>query len=318
MKNNSITDVWENCIAEYNEKAIKADGLLTPRTGLKGLDEILVKFEPGEVVLVGGVEGIGTTAFVVSILASLGIEQGVPTVLFSLKKSSRDMANRLIAHIHNLSLSQISRGKLSENDRLLYEEGFRKMSEIPIYIEGGHEMSPQIIEREIKSLVRKYGVKVVIIDGLLLMTKNDCNMWKEAQELSQIMRMINNIAKKHNVTIIVTSNLNREKIACRKDVTATESHIPQITDFAGCNDLATYSDITLLLHRPAFFKIYHDETGRYLNDVMKIFIVHNRDQATGDVEVHYSENTLKVENYDKWIEERSFFDIQNPFLESGF
>ena len=116
------------------------------------------------------------------------------------------------------------------------------------------------------------------VDYLGLMS-GDGRPYNRQEEISQISREIKKIAKRHNVPILVLSQLNR-KSADRSDGK------PVITDLRDSGAVEQDADIVILLHRDDAAEPEHVRAGE-----MDLMVVKNRGGQQGEVvvltQMHY-------------------------------
>ena len=115
------------------EKTSKSDSPLVGfSTGFRDLDNITLGLQEGDLILVAGRPSMGKTAFALSIAGQL-VNDGIPSVLFSLEMSARSIMYRLISLLGKIELKKLFEAKnLSDSD--FNEIGLKKIENFrPIF-----------------------------------------------------------------------------------------------------------------------------------------------------------------------------------------
>lgn len=147
-----------------------------------------------------GLPAVGKTAFAVTLLKNIGVEQQIPVALFSLELTNVQIVKRLLK---NIAFNHESIDCYLFEDMLaIGKEDQYKLLESPIYLDDTASMSIDEIDPIVASFASSKGIKLVIIDYLQLIqsfqVKGD-----------EIMKRLKAIALAHGVCIIALSQLNK-------------------------------------------------------------------------------------------------------------
>ena len=183
-----------------------------------------------------GLPAVGKTAFAVTLLKNIGVEQRIPVALFSLELTNAQIVKRLFK---NIAFNHESIDcDLFEDMLAIGKEDQYKLLESPIYLDDTASMSIDEIDPIVASFASSKGIKLVIIDYLQLIqsfqVKGD-----------EIMKRLKAIALAHGVCIIALSQLN-------KNLNPIKSYVSNsVNDLFEKNSKAiiNHSDIVLLLCR---------------------------------------------------------------------
>ena len=148
----------------------RADGLSGVPSGFNALDEVTSGWQPSDLVIIAARPSMGKTAFVLSMTRNMAVNHNQPIALFSLEMSSVQLVNRLIASETELGSEKIRNGKLSEEEWQQLHSKIKALIKAPIYVDDTPALSIFELRAKCRRLQQRYGIKVLIIDYLQLMT----------------------------------------------------------------------------------------------------------------------------------------------------
>ena len=153
-------------------------------------------------------------------------------------------------------------------------------------------MTIEYIKVNSSILVNNYGIKCIFIEDLQSIFYSEINgVTKEGMEY--VCHELKKLARDLNVPIIVTSDLNRT-VERREGVSEKE---PILSDLYGSSAIENVADSVILLHRPEYYRIYQDERGNDLRNIIEIKIKKNRNRHIGDVIYKFNHNIGRVEEF---------------------
>ena len=142
-------------------------------------------------------------------------KNGFPVLYYSPEMQASYLATRFDTWRGHFQNSQLFQGKYSEQ----YEEYIRKLPEevAPALIVEDQNMSEGVVDVQgLSSLVRKYGIKLVIIDGLSYMSdynRNEPDHIKYKNICMDLFRM----SKLYGCAVVVATQANRETRETKDD-----------------------------------------------------------------------------------------------------
>ena len=154
---------------------------------------------------------MGKTAFTLSMARNIAVNSKIPVAFFSLEMSSIQLITRLIASETGISSDKLRTGKLNVEDFERLNTKTQELLEAPLYIDDTPSLSIFDLRAKARRMVSKYGVKIIFIDYLQLMTANTTNKGagNREQEISTISRNLKALAKELNLPVIALSQLSR-------------------------------------------------------------------------------------------------------------
>jgi replicative DNA helicase len=267
-------------------ESTEADPTLS--TGFVDLDHILGGgLKPGQLVVVAARPGGGKSVALLNVARHVGITLAERTLFVSLEMPRRELMNRLLAQVAQVSLSTLeNRAELAKDDRA--------WSRI-----AAHSAKLQAAENLIIEADPRFGVaqargflsraarigrplRLLVIDYVQLM-RGSGKPENRLQELTAITKTLKQIAIEFDLPVLVAAQLNRgpEQRTDKR---------PQKSDLRESGSLENDADVVILLHRPDM----HDPESPRIGEA-DFIVDKNRQGATATVAVafqgHYSRFT---------------------------
>lgn len=231
-----------------NKEEVKMVGV---HTGYKRLNKYTAGYREQDLIIVAARPGMGKTAYVLK-TAIENCKLGDAVGMISLEMSMPQLTARVVAIDTDFHLNQLLK-KGFENPKYFttYTEHQERMKNYPFYVDdsGATDISDVVIKA--KTWKRKYGIKLLIVDYLQLMSDRSVKGNREG-EISSISRRLKRLAKELNIPIIALSQLSRAV------ETRGSSKRPMLSDLRESGAIEQDADIVQFLYRPAYYKIEID------------------------------------------------------------
>ena len=273
-----INDVTRRVLQKVQHVAAQTDGLDGISTGFKRLDNVLSGFKEGDVYTIGGRPSMGKTAFAMSLINNIAVEQHVPTLLFSMESNAARCAHRIIANHCDISFTKILNATFDQYDWERLDKQISQVVDSPLHIDETASLSVDDICDKAKECVIKHGIKIIFIDYLQLITTPYRANRTRNDDVAEIMHKIKGLARELSIPIVLLSQLNR----CPENREGIEGKRPMLYDLRDSGTIEEDSDAIIFLHRPEFYHIYQDDNGRDLHNMAQIIIKKNRTGYTGE------------------------------------
>ena len=263
------------------------------KTGLRDLDECLLGFRPGQLVVLAARPGMGKTSLASNMMMNAALKQKKAVLFMSLEMTKEEVCERMISFVSGVDLQKIKTGKLSGED---FEELFYAADQCesaPLYIDDRSVISPYDVlaqARKIKSLLQmeKKGIELglVVVDYIQIM-KSGGNQENRSLEVGAITGGLKAIAKDLKVPVLALSQLNRE-VARR----GNEIKKPQLSDLKDSGSIEADADIVMFIHREQ-----GSETDSRAPSEAEIIISKNRAGPTKGVKVTWLGHLTKFSDF---------------------
>lgn len=275
-------------VLEKIEEASKNQGTVTGiPTGFIDLDYKTSGLQPSDFVLIAARPSMGKTAFVLNLVDHIAVKKGLPCMVFSLEMSKEQLVNRMLAMESNVDSQKLRTGTLSDSDWDAVVEGIGVIGKSKLIIDD----TPGISIGELRSKCRKmkleYGLSVVIIDYLQLMSGSGKGGDNRQQEISEISRSLKALAREMNAPVIALSQLSR---ACE----TRPDHRPMLSDLRESGAIEQDADVVMFLYRDDY---YNKDTD--MPNIAEVIIAKQRNGPIGTINLVWRPEYTKFANMAK-------------------
>jgi replicative DNA helicase len=163
--------------------------------------------------------------------------------------SIEQLTARAVAIDTNFHLKQLLKTGFEKVEYFgTYATHQERMNKYPFYVDDSGKTDIADVVIKAKMWVRKYDIKVLIIDYIQLMTDRSVKGNREG-EISSISRRLKRLGKELNIPIIALSQLSRAV------ETRGSSKRPLLSDLRESGAIEQDADIVQFLSRPDYYKI---------------------------------------------------------------
>lgn len=253
-------------------------------TGFTDLDNRTAGLQPADFILIAARPSMGKTALVLNIAEYLTMRENRCAAVFSLEMSREQLVNRLLAMQSHVEAQKIRTGDLTETEWAEIIESAGKIGESRLIIDD----TPAISVAEMRSKCRKYklefGLDIVIIDYLQLMSGSGRSGESRQQEISDISRSLKALARELNVPVVALSQLSRA-------VESRPNHRPMLSDLRESGAIEQDADLVMFIYRDDY---YHEDSEK--KGIAEIIIAKQRNGPIGTVELSWQPSLTKFAN----------------------
>lgn len=306
----SINYYYDKIVNSINNNSPNSNSI---PTCFQYFDKDFGGLNPGELVVVGGRPGMGKTQFAVNMV--LNMSQTSPVLYFSFDLTPFVLSARMISCKTSIPVYKILDNDLTADEKDKIKAISDDLKQAKIYLDdsaiGDVDRMLTIIEQHVK----EYGVKVVVIDYLQLIT-NGYNYRRRDAEIDFICRSLKKCAKSLKISIVALSQLSRSV------ETRGSSKRPILSDLRDSGAIEEIADKVWFLYRPEFYLIdeFDDEFRSPTVNIIELNIVKNKTGKTGvsyferDVDFTRIKSIISPAALNGLIEER-LSELENPSIE---
>jgi replicative DNA helicase len=243
-------------IAELRKQKRHVTGV---HTGFMELDRVTHGWQPTDLIILAARPSVGKTAFALNLArnAAMHGERPVPVGIFSLEMSTGQLTDRLLSADSEILLDKITNGQMGDDDFQKLNESSERISSAGIYIDDTAAVNVFQLRSKARTMKRKHGIGLIIIDYLQLMSgMEDRQIKNREQEISTISRQLKILAKELEVPIIALSQLSRQ-VENRKG----DNKMPQLSDLRDSGAIEQDADMVMFLYRPEYHGMDSNEMG---------------------------------------------------------
>jgi replicative DNA helicase len=219
-------------------------------TGYQQLDHLHGGAARGEVVVVGGGEGMGKTTFMLNIVRNAAI-LGLRVAIFTLEMMRKEIGLNFSAMeaaipkatLKNFALDEAQWSRFVKASGIIAGWGIDIIDEYP-------SLTPIQLRRRLRKLRLTKGIDIVLVDGLWLMEDSDSKVTERPRAVGNIMRDLVQIARDFNVALYITHQYNGDAWGRRED-----DKRPKLHDFAESAGVRRNAQVIWGLYRDDYYGI---------------------------------------------------------------
>lgn len=285
------------------EEISNKDGLSGIPSGFNKLDKLTSGWQPSDLVIVAARPGMGKTALTLTMARNIAVNNNIPVAFFSLEMSSVQLITRLISSETGLSSEKLRTGKLEKHEWEQLNVKVKTLEKAPLFIDDTPSLSIFDLRAKARRLSSQYGIKLIVIDYLQLMTAGGSQKGgNREQEISTISRNLKALAKELNVPVIALSQLSRAV------ETRGGSKRPLLSDLRESGAIEQDADIVSFIYRPEYYKIdeWDDEERTPTEGQAEFIVAKHRNGGLDSIRLKFIGHLGKFDNLD---------DFDTPFGE---
>ena len=267
------------------------------------LDKLTSGWQESDLIIVAARPGMGKTALTLSMARNIAVNQNIPVAFFSLEMASVQLITRLISSETGLSSEKLRTGKLEKHEWEQLNVKVKALEKAPLFIDDTPSLSIFDLRAKARRLSSQYGIKLIIVDYLQLMTAGGSQKGgNREQEISTISRNLKALAKELSLPVIALSQLSRAV------ETRGGSKRPLLSDLRESGAIEQDADIVSFIYRPEYYKIdeWDDEERSPTEGQAEFIIAKHRNGGLDNIRLKFIGHLGKFDNLD---------DFDTPFGE---
>lgn len=268
----------------------RKDGLSGCPTGFTDLDNLTNGLQPSDLIILAGRPGMGKSAFALTLASNSSINYGKHVAFFSLEMGAEQLMQRILCSLAGIELSRFRSGHLNQDEfSKLPGVASRIMLSNSLYVDDNLDLGIMELLSKCRSLKRKVGLDLVIVDYLQLMkTGKEEN---RAVAVGAISRGLKILAKDLKIPVIALAQLSR-KSEDRASVGGKGNARPQLSDLRESGSIEQDADMVWFIERP-FYRSHNDED----KNKAQLLVAKHRNGATRDINLTWIPESTRFENY---------------------
>jgi replicative DNA helicase len=279
------------------------EGMSGIPSGFDKLDKLTSGWQESDLIIVAARPGMGKTALTLSMARNIAVTHNIPVAFFSLEMASVQLITRLISSETGLSSEKLRTGKLEKHEWEQLNVKVKALEKAPLFIDDTPSLSIFDLRAKARRLASQYGIKMIIIDYLQLMTAGGSQKGgNREQEISTISRNLKALAKELSLPVIALSQLSRAV------ETRGGSKRPLLSDLRESGAIEQDADIVSFIYRPEYYKIdeWDDEERSPTEGQAEFIVAKHRNGGLENIRLKFIGNLGKFDNLD---------DFDTPFGE---
>lgn len=270
----------------YLQCGPEAGGITGIPSHFTDVDKMLNGLNKSNLMILAARPAMGKTALALNIAENVCFKSKVPVGIFSLEMSAEQLVHRLICSQAEVESDKIKTGNLSpqEFQRIVHCVGEVQKHEMIIDDQPGLKITD--LRARARRMKESYQIGFLVIDYLQLISGSGNNRTSENRqnEISEISRMLKNLARELDIPVLCLSQLSRK-------VEERQGHRPMMSDLRESGSIEQDSDIVMFLLRREYYDA-HDKPG-----MAELIVAKNRHGSVGSVNLTYRKEIVQFANY---------------------
>jgi len=229
---------------------------------------------------------VHNTALALNIAENFAFRNKIPVGIFSLEMDSTQLLHRVICSQAEVESGKIQTGSLSGPEFQRIVSSVNMMQKHVMVIDDQPGLKITDLRARARRMKETHNIGFLVIDYLQLLSGsgNLRSIENRQIEISEISRMLKNLARELNIPILCAAQLSRK-------VEERQGHRPMMSDLRESGSLEQDADIVMLLFRRDYYDKF-DKPG-----MAEIIVAKNRHGPTGDVQLLYRKEFSQFANY---------------------
>lgn len=250
------------------------------------LDKMINGLGHSNLIILAARPAMGKTAFALNIAENVCFKTNVPVGIFSLEMSADQLVHRIICSQSNVESDKIRTGALNGAEFQRIVAAVNTMNQHVMIIDDQPGLKITDLRSRARRMKESYGIELLIVDYLQLLSGSGSikNTESRQAEISEISRMLKNLARELNIPLICLSQLSRR-------VEERVGHRPQMSDLRESGSIEQDADIIMFLLRREYYDPM-DKPG-----MAEVIIGKNRHGGVGSINMTYRKEVAQFANY---------------------
>lgn len=270
----------------YAQKGPEDSGITGIPSHFVDLDKMLNGLNNSNLMILAARPAMGKTSLAINIAEHVCFKNHIPVGIFSLEMSAEQLVHRIICSQAEVESDKIKTGSLDGSE---YQRIVGSVSEIQkhtLIIDDQAGLKITDLRARARRMKESYGIGFLVIDYLQLISGSGSNRNSESRqnEISEISRMLKNLARELNIPILCLSQLSRK-------VEERQGHRPMMSDLRESGSIEQDSDIVMFLLRREYYDPM-DKPG-----MAELIVAKNRHGGVGTINLTFRKEYAQFVNY---------------------
>lgn len=270
----------------YQTRGPEDPGITGVATHFTDVDKMLNGFNPSNLMILAARPAMGKTALAVNFAENICFKNRLPVGIFSLEMSAEQLVHRIVCSQAEVESDKIKTGSLNGLEFQRIVAAVHNMQEHVMVIDDQPGLKITDLRARARRMKEVYGIQFLVIDYLQLITGSGSfkAMENRQNEISEISRLLKNLARELNVPILCLSQLSRK-------VEERQGHRPMMSDLRESGSIEQDADVVMFLLRREYYDP-HDKPGQ-----AELIIGKNRHGGVGSINLTYRKEIAQFANY---------------------
>ncbi|MCB1111604.1 MAG: replicative DNA helicase [Chlamydiales bacterium] len=292
---------------EYKLRGPEDPGISGIPTFLHDLDKMIDGLGASNLMILAARPAMGKTALALNIGENVCFKGNIPVGIFSLEMSAEQLVHRLVCSQAEVESDKIKTGSLNGVEYQRIVGAVNEMQNHTMVIDDQPGLKITDLRARARRMKENYDIGFLIIDYLQLISGSGSSRASESRqvEISEISRMLKNLARELNVPILCLSQLSRK-------VEERQGHRPMMSDLRESGSIEQDSDVVMFLLRREYYDPM-DKPG-----MAELIVGKNRHGGVGSVNLTFRKEYAHFCNYTPLNNYENGEMARDPAAEAAF
>lgn len=271
---------------KYRLRGPNDPGVTGLATHFYDLDKMVNGLGKSNLAILAARPAMGKSALAINIAENVCFKGQMPVGIFSLEMSAEQIVMRMICSQSGVEGSKLQTGSLSSADFQEVVECVNRIRQFTMVIDDQPGLNITDLRSRARRMKEAYGIELLVIDYLQLISGSGSVRSQENRqnEISEISRMLKNLARELNIPVLCLSQLSRK-------VEERTGHRPMMSDLRESGSIEQDADVVMFLLRREYYD-EHDKPG-----MAELIVAKNRHGSVGTVNLTFRKEVAQFANY---------------------
>lgn len=271
---------------KFQTRGPQDSGITGISTHFADLDKMINGFNNSNLMILAARPAMGKTALALNFAENICFKNNLPVGVFSLEMSAEQLVHRMICSHAEVESDKIKTGALNGQEYQRIVGSVNQMAGHTLVIDDQPGLKITDLRARARRMKESYGIQFLVIDYLQLISGSGAFRTTENRqnEISEISRLLKNLARELNIPILCLSQLSRK-------VEERQGHRPMMSDLRESGSIEQDSDLVFFLLRREYYDPM-DKPG-----MAELIIAKNRHGQVGSVNLTFRKEVAQFANY---------------------
>ncbi len=249
-------------------------------------DKMINGLNNSNLMILAARPAMGKTALAINIAENVCFRNGIPVGVFSLEMGAEQLVHRIICSQAEVESDKIKTGSLNGMEYQRIVSCVHQLQNQIMVIDDQPGLKITDLRARARRMKESYGIGFLVIDYLQLLSGSGNSRSQENRnsEISEISRMLKNLARELNIPVLCLSQLSRK-------VEERPGHRPMMSDLRESGSIEQDADLIMFLLRREYYDPM-DKPG-----MAELIVAKNRHGGIGIVNLTFRKEIAQFANY---------------------
>lgn len=274
-------DILSDVLCSIDDRQKSKNSITGVSTGFYDLDKVTHGLHEGDLIILAGRPGMGKTLLAMNVAEHVAIIEKRSVAIFSLEMSKQQLIERSLISVAKLDSEKVQSGTLNADEFSRLSDSVPRFCEAKLFVDDHSSSSISDIRSKCRRIKREYGLSLVVVDYITLMSGEGEN---ETIRIGNISRGLKLLARDLDVPVIAISQLNRA-------VEQRSDKRPTMADLRQSGAIEQDADLIIFIYRDEVYNKASPNKG-----VAEIIIAKHRNGSVATINLAFNPTCCRFDN----------------------